>query len=47
MVETTQDNKELLAEQVSSLLVEPLEAESVVLAAGPRIFDTASPLRIP
>lgn len=47
MVETTADNKELLAEQVSSLLVEPLEAESVVLAAGPRIFDTASPLRIP
>src|SRR5699024_9573199 len=25
----------------------PLEAQSVVLSSGPRIFDTASPLRIP
>lgn len=47
MVETTANNPELLQEQVSSLLIEPLESESVVLAAGPRIFDTASPLRIP
>lgn len=47
MVETTANNPELLQEQVASLLVEPLEAQSVVLAAGPRIFDTASPLRIP
>ena len=47
MVETTVDNPELLREQVSSLLIQPLEAASVVLAAGPRIFDTAEPLRIP
>lgn len=47
MVESTTNNPELLQEQVSSLLIEPLESESVVLAAGPRIFDTASPLRIP
>lgn len=47
MVESTTNNPELLQEQVSSLLIEPLEAQSVVLAAGPRIFDTASPLRIP
>lgn len=47
MVETTTANPELLHEQVSSLLIQPLEAASVVLAAGPRIFDTAEPLRIP
>ena len=29
------------------LLVQPLEAASVVLASGVRIFDTAGPLRIP
>lgn len=47
MAQYTSNNPELLQEQVASLLVEPLEAQSVVLAAGPRIFDTASPLRIP
>ena len=45
--ETTTANPELLQEQVASLLVQPLEAASVVLSSGPRIFDTASPLRIP
>lgn len=38
---------ELTAEQVATILTEPLEAESVFLAAGPRIFDTAGPLRVP
>ncbi len=38
---------ELTTEQVSSMLVQPLEAASVVLRAGPRIFDTSEPLRIP
>jgi HK97 family phage major capsid protein len=38
---------ELTQEQVAKILVKPLEAESKFLAAGPRIFDTASPLRIP
>lgn len=47
MTETTASNSELLAEQVSSLLVQPLEAASVVLSSGPRIFDTARELRIP
>lgn len=47
MVETTAANPELLQEQVSSLLIQPLEAQSLVLASGPRIFDSASPLRIP
>lgn len=47
MVETTTANPDLLQEQVASILLQPLEAASVVLASGPRIFDTASPLRIP
>ena len=38
---------ELTATQVQKILVKPLEAASVFLAAGPRIFDTAGPLRIP
>ena len=38
---------ELTAEQVAKVLVKPLEAASTFLAAGPRIFDTAGPLRIP
>ncbi len=47
MVETTTANPELLRDQVATLLVQPLEAASVVLASGPRIFDTSEPLRIP
>jgi len=47
MVESTATNSTLLAEQVSNLLVQPLEAASVVLGSGPRIFDTAGELRIP
>lgn len=47
MVESAAGNPQLLAEQVSSLLVQPLEAASVVLSSGARIFDTAGVLRIP
>nr|WP_279588592.1 phage major capsid protein [Brooklawnia cerclae] len=38
---------ELTAEQVQRILVQPLQERSVFLSAGPRIFDTAGPLRIP
>jgi HK97 family phage major capsid protein len=38
---------ELTAEQVQRILVQPLEAESRFLAAGPRIFDSANQIRIP
>ena len=38
---------ELTREQVATILTKPLEAASVFLAAGPRIYDTAGPLRIP
>lgn len=37
----------LIEEQVSTMLVEPLESASVVLAAGPTIFNSSEPLRIP
>ena len=43
----TATTTELTAEQVQKVLVAPLETASVFLAAGPRIFDTAGPLRIP
>ncbi|GAA1663723.1 phage major capsid protein [Citricoccus zhacaiensis] len=37
----------LTREQVANLLVQPLEAASVVMAAGPTVFDSSEPLRIP
>ncbi|MBN7452617.1 phage major capsid protein [Mycobacteroides abscessus] len=43
----TGDIAELLNDQVSSLLVQPLEAQSVVLSSGVRIFDSAGVLRVP
>lgn len=47
MAVSTVTAPELTAEQVSSILVQPLAERSVFLASGPRIFDTAGPLRIP
>ena len=38
---------ELTAEQTLRTLVRPLEDASAFLAAGPRIIDTAGPVRIP
>ncbi|MGV0732867.1 phage major capsid protein [Mycolicibacter sinensis] len=43
----TGDIAELLNDQVASLLVQPLEAQSVVLSSGVRLFDSAGVLRIP
>ena len=37
----------LIQEQVANFLVEPLEAESVVLAAKPKILNSSEPLLIP
>lgn len=45
-ITTTQANA-FIQQQVSQLLVQPLEQASTFLAAGPTIFDTAAPLRIP
>ena len=47
MALSTDTATELTYEQVQSVLVQPLEARSAFLAAGPRIFDTSAPLRIP
>lgn len=47
MAESTVSNPTLLQDQVASLLIQPLEAASVVLSSGVRVFDTSSELRIP
>lgn len=47
MAESTTNNPTLVKDQVASLLVQPLEAASVVLSSGPRIFDSSEPLKIP
>ncbi|MBA2415403.1 MAG: phage major capsid protein [Geodermatophilaceae bacterium] len=47
MAVSTATAPELTAEQVQRILVQPLEAASAFLASGPRIFDSAGPVRIP
>lgn len=48
MAQNVSNTSELTREQVSTMLIQPLEAASVFLAAGPTIFDTdGSPLRLP
>lgn len=47
MPNTTANSGSLIPEAVAQLLVQPLEAASVVLASGVQVFDTAEPLRIP
>ena len=47
MAVDTTNAPELTAEQVQRILIAPLEAQSTFLAAGPRIFDSAGPVRIP
>jgi HK97 family phage major capsid protein len=47
MAVSTTTATELTQQQVAAILVKPLEEAAKFLAAGPRIFDTASELRIP
>ena len=47
MALNTTDATELTREQVANILTKPLEQASVFLAAGPRVFDTTGPLRVP
>ena len=47
MAVSTSTAPELTSEDVVKVLVRPLEAASSFLAAGPRIIDTAGPLRLP
>ena len=46
-IEVTADNGTLIQSQVADLLVQPLEQASTVLAAGPTILDSSSPVRVP
>jgi hypothetical protein len=39
-IDTAGAGAELTSEQVARSLVNPLQARSVVLAAGPRVFDS-------
>lgn len=45
--QTTATLSTLQQTQIQSLLVQPLEAESVFLASGPKIIDTNGPIRVP
>lgn len=48
MATSTTTASELTREQVQAILVRPLEARSIFLASGPRVFDTdGSQVRIP
>lgn len=47
MALNTPDATELTREQVATILTKPLEQASAFLAAGPRVFDTTGPLRVP
>ena len=46
-VTTATGGTALTSTQVANLLTRPLEAASYFLASGPRIFDSAGPLRLP
>lgn len=37
----------LVPELIASILVQPLEAESIFLSSGPTLFDTSAPLSVP
>ncbi|CCE53689.1 MAG: phage major capsid protein [Corynebacterium casei] len=46
MANNTTTAPQLIEDQVKGVLVEPLEAASVVLQAGPTMFNSSEPLRI-
>lgn len=46
-IEVTGGNSAILASQVASLLVQPLEQASTFLASGPVILDSNQPVRVP
>lgn len=46
MVNSTVSAPQLIEDQVKGILVEPLEAASVVLQSGPTVFNSSEPLRI-
>ena len=46
MAHNTTNTAKLIEPQIASMLMQPLEAESVVLAANPTIVNSSEPLRI-
>ncbi|ROR53283.1 HK97 family phage major capsid protein [Luteococcus japonicus] len=46
-IETAAENPSIIKDAVAKILVEPLQAASVVLSNGPKIFDSSEPLIIP
>ena len=46
-IQTPATQPSLTASEVAQLLVQPLEQTSTFLAAGPRIIDSAGPVRVP
>lgn len=46
-VNATPTASSLIQAQVSSILVEPLQAASVVLSSGAKVIDSSTPVRIP
>lgn len=47
MVTSTTTAQSLIAEQVSNMLVKPLESASVILGSGAQVINSSSPVRIP
>lgn len=47
MSNDTTTHGQLIRDQVANVLVRPLEASSVVLGAGPQIFNSSEPIRVP
>lgn len=47
MANDTTSANTLIQDQVSNMLIQPLEAKSVVLSSGPTVFNSSEPLRIP
>ena len=47
MSNNTQNQNQIVKDQVASMLIQPLEDESIFLAAGPQMFQSSEPLRIP
>lgn len=46
MVHSTTTTSKMIEPQLSTMLMQPLESASVVMAAGPTEFDSSEPLRI-
>lgn len=47
MVNNTTSQNSLIKDQVQNMLVKPLQAASVMLGSGAKIFDSAAPVKIP